>query len=93
VIIMYEELKNHVLGLLAKGTRLDGRKPLEYRQPIEVKKGYVPSADGSAYVRIEFHEDVEKSRFWGMAHRDHRTMRILSNPIWFMCEKETGDAN
>ncbi|HII66232.1 TPA: exosome complex protein Rrp42 [Candidatus Woesearchaeota archaeon] len=49
---MYEELKNHVLGLLAKGTRLDGRKPLEYRQPIEVKKGYVPSADGSAYVRI-----------------------------------------
>ncbi len=48
---------------------------------------------GSAYVRIEYHEDVEKSRFWGMAHRDHRTMRILSNPIWFMTEKETGDAN
>ena len=48
---------------------------------------------GSAYVRIEYHEDVEKSRFWGMAHRDHRTMRILSNPIWFSSEKETGDAN
>ena len=49
---MNEELKNHVLGLLAQGTRLDGRKPLEYRGPIEVKKGYIPSADGSAYVRI-----------------------------------------
>lgn len=48
---------------------------------------------GAAYVRIEFHEDVEKSRFWGMAHRDHRTMRILSNPIWFACAKETRDAN
>jgi hypothetical protein len=54
----------------------------------------IPSTQtGSAYVRIEFHEDVEKSRFWGMAHRDHRTMRILSNPIWFDCEKETCDAN
>ncbi len=49
---MYEELKTHVLGLLSKGTRLDGRAPLDYRQPIEVVKGYIKSADGSAYVRI-----------------------------------------
>jgi len=31
---------------------LDGRKPLEYRKPVELVKGYIPSADGSAYVRI-----------------------------------------
>src|SRR3989344_8710625 len=49
---MYEELKNRVLGLLAKGTRLDVRKQLEYRKPVELVKGYIPSADGSAYVRI-----------------------------------------
>ncbi len=36
------------------------------------------------YCRIEFHEDIVKSRFWGMVYRDHRTMRLLSNPIY--CE-------
>lgn len=48
----YEGLRNHVLGLLKQDTRLDGRKPLEYRQPVEIQKGYIQSASGSAYVRI-----------------------------------------
>ena len=48
---MYDELKAHVHGLLAKGTRLDGRKPLEYRE-VKVVKGYIPSAEGSAYVKM-----------------------------------------
>lgn len=38
---------------------------------------------GDSFVRLEFHEDIVKSRFWGMAYRDHRSMRLLSNPIWF----------
>jgi exosome complex component RRP42 len=48
---MYDELRSHVHGLLAKGTRLDGRKPLEYRN-VEIIKGYIPAAEGSAYVKI-----------------------------------------
>lgn len=40
-------------------------------------------ASGESYVRIEFHEDIVKAKFWGMAYRDHRSMRLLSNPIWF----------
>ncbi len=48
---MNDELKAHVHGLLAKGTRLDGRNPLDYRE-VKVVKGYIPSAEGSAYVKI-----------------------------------------
>ncbi len=48
---MHDELKAHVHGLLAKGTRLDGRKFLDYRD-VKVIKGYIPSAEGSAYVKI-----------------------------------------
>jgi exosome complex component RRP42 len=51
MIEMHDELKAHVHGLLAKDTRLDGRKPLDYRE-VEVVKGYIPAADGSAYVKI-----------------------------------------
>lgn len=36
----------------------------------------------SAFIRIEFFEDVVKAKFWGMAHRDAESMRLLSNPIW-----------
>lgn len=43
--------------------------------------------NGEAFIRIEFHEDVVKARFWGMAHRDHTTMRLLSNPIWIAPQK------
>lgn len=34
------------------------------------------------YCRIEFHEDLVKTRFWGMVYRDYKSMRLLSNPIW-----------
>ncbi len=38
--------------------------------------------NGESFLRLEFHEDLVKSRFWGMAYRDHNTMRLLSNPVW-----------
>ncbi len=38
--------------------------------------------NGESYFRLEFHEDIVKSKFWGMAYRDQNTMRLLSNPIW-----------
>ncbi len=34
------------------------------------------------YCRLEFHEDIVKTRFWGMVYRDHNSMRLLSNPIY-----------
>jgi len=34
-----------------------------------------------SFVRVEFHEDLEKAAYHGMAFRDHRSMRLLSNPI------------
>lgn len=37
---------------------------------------------GESFFRVEFHEDIVKSKFWGMAYRDHTSMRLLSNPIW-----------
>lgn len=36
----------------------------------------------TSYVRLEYHEDLEKARYHGMAFRDHRSLRLLSNPIW-----------
>jgi exosome complex component RRP42 len=38
--------------LLSHETRLDGRKPLDYRGPIEVTYGVVKTAEGSAKVKI-----------------------------------------
>jgi hypothetical protein len=38
-------------------------------------------AQGSVFLRVEFHEDLEKARYHGMAFRDHRSLRLLSNPI------------
>lgn len=35
-----------------------------------------------AFIRLEFFEDTVKARFWGMAWKDSRSMRLLSNPIW-----------
>ena len=49
---MYRELRSHIISLLNAGTRLDGRKPTEYRQPIEVEYGVVKTAEGSARVKI-----------------------------------------
>jgi len=39
-------------------------------------------AKGCSYIRFEFHEDLEKAKYYGMAFRDHRSLRLLSNPIW-----------
>jgi hypothetical protein len=37
---------------------------------------------GTSYFRIEFHEELVKAQYYGMAYRDHKSMRIISNPIW-----------
>jgi hypothetical protein len=37
---------------------------------------------GESYFRIEFHEELVKAWYYGMAYRDHTSMRLLSNPIW-----------
>jgi len=49
---MYKELRSHVIGLLNSNVRLDGRKPSEYRQPIELEYSIVKTAEGSARVKI-----------------------------------------
>lgn len=49
---MNVDLKKHVLELLDKDTRLDGRKALEYRKPVEVKIGISKNAEGSCQVTI-----------------------------------------
>ncbi|MBW2966974.1 exosome complex protein Rrp42 [Candidatus Woesearchaeota archaeon] len=48
---MYEELRNEIISLLSKGTRLDGRKADEYRE-VHVETGVSKNAEGSAKVRI-----------------------------------------
>lgn len=45
-------------------------------------------SSGEAFVRLEFHEDIVKEKFWGMAYRDHHSMRLLSNPIWLDAAEE-----
>ncbi len=50
--VMNEDLKKHVLMLLESDKRLDGRKPLEYREPIEVEYGFAKTAEGSAKVTL-----------------------------------------
>jgi exosome complex component RRP42 len=49
---MNEELKAHIIELLDKGTRLDGRRPDEYRKPVKVEYDVSSSAEGSARVVI-----------------------------------------
>ena len=49
---MNKEIKNHIIELLDKGTRLDGRKPDEYRKPIKVEYDISKSAEGRAKVTI-----------------------------------------
>jgi hypothetical protein len=41
-----------------------------------------PPGKNYTYFRVEFHEDLEKSRFYGMLFRNHLSARLLSNPIW-----------
>lgn len=49
---MNEELKAHIIELLDKGIRLDGRKADEYRKPVKVEYNVSKSAEGSAKVQI-----------------------------------------
>lgn len=49
---MHRELRNHIIGLLNANTRLDGRKPTEFRGPVELEYGVVKTAEGSARVKI-----------------------------------------
>lgn len=49
---MNEDLRQHVLTLLESDKRLDGRKPLEYREPIKVEYGFTSTAEGSAKVTM-----------------------------------------
>jgi len=49
---MDEDLKKHVIMLLESDKRLDGRKPLEYRKPINVEREFTKTAEGSAKVTV-----------------------------------------
>lgn len=49
---MNDDQKQHIIALLETGTRLDGRKPLEYRKPIKIEYGFTKTAEGSAKVTI-----------------------------------------
>ena len=42
--------KEHIVSALKKGTRLDGRKPDEFR-PVTIEVGTIATAEGSAIVR------------------------------------------
>ncbi|MBI4440954.1 exosome complex protein Rrp42 [Candidatus Woesearchaeota archaeon] len=45
-------MRNHIISLLDKGMRLDGRKADEYRKDIKVEYGVAKLAEGSARVTI-----------------------------------------
>ncbi|MBU0629223.1 MAG: exosome complex protein Rrp42 [Nanoarchaeota archaeon] len=47
---MNEDLREHIITLLNSDKRLDGRKPLEYRKPLNIEYGFTKTADGSAKV-------------------------------------------
>jgi len=49
---MHKDLREYIIQLFGKGHRLDGRSPLDYRKPIELKVGIIPTAEGSAQVKI-----------------------------------------
>lgn len=44
--------KDHIKLLLKSDTRLDGRKPLEFRKPLKVEYGVISTAEGSAKVTL-----------------------------------------
>ena len=48
---MNAELKKHIIELLKKGTRLDGRKATDFRE-VKVETGVSVNAEGSAKVQI-----------------------------------------
>lgn len=48
---MHEEIKHTIHSLLAKGTRLDGRSPPDFRE-VSIEYNVAHNAEGSARVRI-----------------------------------------
>lgn len=49
---MNDNEHNHIIAVLDKGLRLDGRKALDYRKPIVIQRGFTSTAEGSAKVTI-----------------------------------------
>ncbi len=49
---MNSELRDHVIRLLDASTRLDGRKPKEFRKPVKVEYDVVRTAEGATKVTI-----------------------------------------
>jgi exosome complex component RRP42 len=52
MVVDKENFKKYMLELAEKGIRPDGRKLLEYRQPIKIEYGVSKNAEGSARVTI-----------------------------------------
>ena len=87
---MYRDLKEHVVKLLKADTRLDGRKPLDFRKPITVEYGISKTAEGSARVKIGGTEVIVGVKLEVMApypdNQDQGTIMVgaellpLSNP-------------
>jgi hypothetical protein len=69
-------------GLLYNIIRFDSSDKIKKYQ-FTVDAGDVKNKlTGESYFRIEFHEELVKPKYYGMAYRDHTSMRLLSNPIW-----------
>jgi hypothetical protein len=67
----------------------DSGEPVKkYQFTVDVKD-VKNKTTGESYFRIEFHEELVKPRYYGMVHRDHASMRLLSNPIWI--KRQQGD--
>ena len=49
--VISEIKRDHIMNLLAKGTRTDGRSPTDIRK-IEIVTDCIESADGSARVKL-----------------------------------------
>lgn len=87
------ELPDHPRGNLfayADGMMLDAvyyAKPGTDTYEVTLDEKWI-APRGESYVRIEFHEMAEEPAFYGLAFRDHLSVRLISNPIWLK-RKET----
>ena len=48
----YDGIKDYIISLLSKDVRIDGRKPLDYRDPIKIELNISKNAEGTAKVTI-----------------------------------------
>jgi hypothetical protein len=67
----------------------DSAEPVKKYQFTVDARNVKNQETGESYFRIEFHEELVKARYYGMACRDHASMRLLSNPIWI--KKQQGE--